>query len=129
MIKVSNVDKSFDGHLALSNLNLNIKKGSIYGLVGTNGAGKTTLIKHVTGVLKQDKGNITIEDEPIYENTFIKERMGYIPDIYIFLLYNLKESARFIVHFIQNGTKSATPMNRCSLDEGRKLSKFSKECK
>ena len=44
MIKVSNVDKSFDGHLALSNLNLNIKKGSIYGLVGTNGAGKTTLI-------------------------------------------------------------------------------------
>jgi ABC-2 type transport system ATP-binding protein len=129
MIKVSNVDKSFDGHLALSNLNLNIKKGSIYGLVGTNGAGKTTLIKHVTGVLKQDKGNITIEDEPIYENTFIKERMGYIPDdLYFFSSYNLKESARFYSSLYPkwNQKRYTHMVDRFNLDEGRKLSKFSK---
>ena len=54
MIKVADLNKSFDGFQALNSLNVNIKKGSIYGLVGTNGAGKTTLIKHVTGVLKPD---------------------------------------------------------------------------
>ena len=129
MIKVSNVDKSFDGHLALSNLDLNVKKGSIYGLVGTNGAGKTTLIKHVTGVLKQDRGIITIEDQPVYENTSIKKRMGYIPDdLYFFSSYNLKESARFYKSLYPKWDQNryAQMVKRFNLDEKRKLSKFSK---
>ena len=86
MIKVQNVDKSFDGFKALHSLNLNVKKGSIYGLVGTNGAGKTTVIKHVTGILRQDAGSITIDDQPVYENLSIKQRMGYIPDDFTFRL-------------------------------------------
>ena len=38
MIRVSDLNKSFDGFQALAELNVNVKKGSIYGLVGTNGA-------------------------------------------------------------------------------------------
>ncbi len=129
MIKVQNVDKSFDGFKALHNLDLNVRKGSIYGLVGTNGAGKTTLIKHVTGVLKQDGGSITVEDVPVYENLGIKQRIGYIPDdLYFFASYNLKESARFYksIYPSWNEERYQHMVKQFELSEKRKLSKFSK---
>ncbi|MDF2654532.1 MAG: transporter ATP-binding protein [Bacillota bacterium] len=129
MIKVNNLDKSFDGFRALSDLNLNVKKGSIYGLVGTNGAGKTTLIKHVTGVLRQDQGEILIEGEPVYENIAAKERMGYIPDdLYFFSSYNLKESAKFYRSIYPNWSQERYNhmVKQFELNEKRKLSKFSK---
>ena len=129
MIKVMNVDKSFDGFKALSDLNLNVKKGSIYGLVGTNGAGKTTLIKHVMGILRQDSGSITIEEKPVYDNLAIKERMGYIPDdLYFFATYNLRESARFYRSLYPNWNQERYNgmVKQFELNEKRKLSKFSK---
>ncbi|MFA5635847.1 MAG: ABC transporter ATP-binding protein [Anaerovoracaceae bacterium] len=129
MIKVQNVDKTFDGFQALHNLDLNVKKGSIYGLVGTNGAGKTTLIKHVTGILKQDEGSIFIEDAPVYENLEIKQRMGYIPDdLYFFASYNLKESAGFYksIYPRWSSERYAQMVKQFELDEKRKLSRFSK---
>lgn len=129
MIKVSNVAKSFDGFVALSDLDLNVRKGSIYGLVGTNGAGKTTLIKHVMGILRQDNGSITIEDAPVYENLAIKERMGYIPDdLYFFASYNLRESARFYRSLYPkwNQERYRHMVSQFELSETRKLSKFSK---
>lgn len=129
MIKVMNVEKSFDGFKALSDLNLNVKKGSIYGLVGTNGAGKTTLIKHVMGILRQDSGSITIEEKPVYDNLAIKERMGYIPDdLYFFATYNLKESARFYRSLYPNWNQERYNgmVKQFELNERRKLSKFSK---
>ena len=55
MISVSKVDKSFDDFKALDALDINVKRGSIYGLVGTNGSGKTTIIKHITGVIKKSQ--------------------------------------------------------------------------
>ncbi|MFA7660233.1 MAG: ABC transporter ATP-binding protein [Anaerovoracaceae bacterium] len=129
MIKVQNVDKTFDGFQALHNLDLNVKKGSIYGLVGTNGAGKTTLIKHVTGILKQDEGSIFIENAPVYENLEIKQRMGYIPDdLYFFASYNLKESAGFYksIYPRWSSERYAQMVKQFELDEKRKLSRFSK---
>lgn len=129
MIKVEGIEKSFDGFKAIKELDLNVKKGSIYGLVGTNGAGKTTLIKHVTGILKQDKGNIYIEDSPIYENIAMKQRMGYIPDdLYFFSSYNLRESARFYKSLYPrwNDERYKQMVGKFELSERNKLSKFSK---
>ena len=129
MIKVNSLEKSFDGFKALSDLNLNVKKGSIYGLVGTNGAGKTTLIKHVMGILKPDRGEILVEGIPVFENIPIKERMGYIPDdLYFFSTYNLKESAKFYrsVYPNWNQDRYHHMVKQFELNEKRKLSKFSK---
>lgn len=129
MIKVNSVNKSFDGFKALSNLNLNIKKASIYGLVGTNGAGKTTLIKHITGVYKPDDGEIFIDGENVHENITIKERLGYIPDdLYFFSTYSLNESAKFYRSIYPNWNQEryVHMVNQFSLSEKRKLSKFSK---
>ena len=68
MITVKNVNKHFDDFHALKDLSINVNTGSIYGLVGTNGSGKTTIIKHLTGILRQDSGEILFDGEPVYEN-------------------------------------------------------------
>ncbi|MEG1067373.1 MAG: ABC transporter ATP-binding protein [Anaerovoracaceae bacterium] len=80
MIEIKGLYKSFDGFQALHNLDLSVQKGSIYGLIGTNGAGKTTIIKHLAGVLRQDKGEITYDNVPVWENEDVKQQIGYIPD-------------------------------------------------
>lgn len=86
MISVKNVNKAFDDYQALTDLNINVKTGSIYGLVGTNGSGKTTIIKHLTGVLKQDSGEILFDGQPVYENAALKSEIGFIPDNLSFFL-------------------------------------------
>ena len=54
MIQVNNLVKKFDDYVALDHVNMNVKRGNIYGLVGSNGAGKSTLIRHLTGIYRQD---------------------------------------------------------------------------
>ncbi|MBR6025754.1 MAG: ATP-binding cassette domain-containing protein, partial [Firmicutes bacterium] len=90
MLKVEALYKNFDDFTALNGLDLNIKKGSIYGLIGVNGSGKTTLIKHITGALVQDEGLVTIEDQDVRDNIEIKLRLGYIADdLYFMPGYNI----------------------------------------
>ncbi len=96
MITVKNVNKHFDDFHALKDLSINVETGSIYGLVGTNGSGKTTIIKHLTGVLKQDSGEILYDGEPVYENAELKAKIGFVPDdLSYFAPYTLKEAVRF----------------------------------
>lgn len=80
MIEVKNVIKEFDGFRALDNLSMTVPTGSVYGLVGPNGAGKSTIIRHLTGIYRQDSGEITIDGEPVFENPAVKSRIAYIPD-------------------------------------------------
>ena len=72
MIEVRGVTKTFDGFKALDGLNLNVEKGSVYGLIGPNGAGKTTIIKNLCGIYKPDNGKILVDNKEVYENTSIK---------------------------------------------------------
>lgn len=85
MIKIRDIKKSFDGFYALNGVDINVNKGSVYGLAGPNGAGKTTLIKLMTGIFIPDTGEITIDKQPVFENPEIKSRIAYIPDdLYFF---------------------------------------------
>ena len=80
MIEVRNLTKRFDGFAALDDLTLTVPDGAVYGLVGPNGSGKSTLLRHVTGVYRQDAGELLIDGQPVYENPEVKARMAYIPD-------------------------------------------------
>lgn len=96
MIKIENVTKSFDGYAALDHFSLTVPKGAIYGLMGLNGAGKTTIIKHLSGLLVQDEGTITIDNQEIEGNEALKARMAVIPDeLFFFRGYNLIQMSRF----------------------------------
>ena len=96
MIQVQDLTKSFDGFLALDHATMNVRKGSVYGIVGPNGAGKSTLMRHVTGVYRPDSGTILIDGQPVYENPEIKERIAYIPDeLYYFAQASTETMKRY----------------------------------
>ena len=100
MIEARNVVKAFDGFRALDGLTMTVPRGSVYGLVGPNGAGKSNLLRHVTGIYRQDSGEVLLEGEPIYENPAAKARISSIPDeLYYFLSASTRDMARFLKGF------------------------------
>ena len=58
LIEVKNIHKRYAKYHALDNVSFNIYEGRICGLIGENGAGKTTLIRIISGLIKQDSGEI-----------------------------------------------------------------------
>ncbi|BAH05641.1 methionine ABC transporter ATP-binding protein [Clostridium kluyveri] len=65
MININNVGKSFDNKVVIKNINLNIKKGEIFGVVGQSGAGKSTLLRCLNGLESYDTGSIKIMDKEV----------------------------------------------------------------
>ena len=80
MIEVKKLVKTFDGFTALDSATLTVPRGAVYGLVGPNGAGKSTLLRHITGVYRQDSGQVLVNGVPVFENRHAKERIVSIPD-------------------------------------------------
>ncbi len=80
MIEVKELYKSFDGFPVLNGVDLHVGNGAVYGLVGPNGAGKSTLIRHLAGIYRQDRGEIRIQGQPVYDNPAVKAHVAYIPD-------------------------------------------------
>ena len=78
ILQCNELTKKFGSAAALDNINLNIGKGKLIGLLGPNGSGKTTLIKIANGLLTQTSGNILIKNTvPGYET---KKIVSYLPD-------------------------------------------------
>ena len=103
MIKVKNVTKKFDDFYALRGLDINVEKGSVYGLVGPNGAGKTTILKILSGVYRQNDGTVEIDNEPVFENMKIKERMTFISDdLFFYSTYTIKDTAKYYAGIYEN---------------------------
>ena len=65
MLRIEDIDKSFDEFMAVNGAGLNVGKGELVAVIGPNGAGKTTLFNLITGQLKPDKGKITFMEEDI----------------------------------------------------------------
>ena len=96
MLEMRNVTKTFGAFTALKDLTMTVPKGSVYGLVGPNGAGKSTAIRHLTGVYRQDKGEVLLEGKPIYEDPTVKARIGSIPDdIFYFPSATMEDMHKF----------------------------------
>ncbi len=81
MIKFVNLTKKYDKFTAVNSINLEIKKGELFGFLGPNGAGKTTTIKMLTGLLTPTSGEMYLNDFDIHKNQIkSKSIIGYIPD-------------------------------------------------
>jgi len=65
ILQINNISKYFGGLAAVSNCSLNIKKGSITGVIGPNGSGKTTLFNLIAGNLKPNSGKVMFDNEEI----------------------------------------------------------------
>jgi ABC-2 type transport system ATP-binding protein len=81
MIITDNLTKKYDGHIALDQLNLNVKPGEIYCLLGANGAGKTTTINLLLGFIAPTSGSAFINQLNVQENAKATKRfLAYIPE-------------------------------------------------
>jgi ABC-2 type transport system ATP-binding protein len=81
MLKAINLTKRYDSHTALNNLNLNIRPGEIFALLGQNGAGKTTTINLFLGFIEPTEGSASINGISVADNPQeIKKHLAYIPE-------------------------------------------------
>jgi ABC-type multidrug transport system ATPase subunit len=79
VISVSGLSKAFGEYSILENLSLEINAGEVYGLVGLNGAGKTTLIRLLIGVLKADRGALSVlGTNPWSHDASLYRRIGVV---------------------------------------------------
>lgn len=81
MIEVIHADKFYDQKQALKDVNLTIKNGTVFGLLGHNGAGKSTLIKSLVSAHDLTKGQIKVDGRELTTHRQeIKPKIGYVPD-------------------------------------------------
>ncbi|MGB3343596.1 MAG: ABC transporter ATP-binding protein [Aequorivita sp.] len=81
MIEIKDLHKKFGKNEVLKGIDLSIKEGGIFCILGPNGSGKTTLIKCMLGMVIPDSGKITIRGEVIRNNYKYRERIDYLPQI------------------------------------------------
>ena len=78
-IRTENLTKAFGGNVAVNNLNLEVKKGELFGLVGPDGAGKTTIMRLLAAIMEPTSGNAWVAGYSILtEGELIKEEIGYM---------------------------------------------------
>jgi ABC-2 type transport system ATP-binding protein len=80
MLKIEHLEKSFGSHPVLKNLNLELKEGSVFGLVGVNGAGKSTLLRLIAGVYQPDGGSIQFEGKDTFKDADIRASISFVSD-------------------------------------------------
>ena len=82
MIKIEDLQKSFDGHDVLKGISFEVGKGQVFALVGGSGGGKSVLLKHVVGLLKPDRGRVMVDGKQISGSggnvRAFRERLGFL---------------------------------------------------
>ncbi|QIZ67696.1 ABC transporter ATP-binding protein [Geobacillus subterraneus] len=129
MIQFADVTKTFDRFPAVNGATMTVPKGSIYGLLGPNGAGKTTLLKLMAGILRQDRGTITVDGDEVWENMEVKRRILFLPDlVYFFPQTTIQQMADFYEQVYPSFSRGRflELQSSFSLDVNKKIQQFSK---
>lgn len=130
IVEFKNVNKSFGNREALKNINLEISKGKIVGLLGPNGSGKTTMIKIMNSLLTEDSGEVLINGErPSVDS---KEIISYLPEkTYLSDWMRVKDVLNFFEDFYKDfDMKKAEEMiTNLDIDINQKLKSMSKGTK
>ncbi len=132
VLETNNLEKRYGKFKAISNLNIHIEKGSIYGLIGKNGAGKTTLIRIICGLQRPSNGNYSIYGIKNTSNQIgnARKRMGAIietPSICMDMTAedNLKEQYKIIGMPSFEGVNEILKLVGLNNSRGKKIKKFS----
>lgn len=127
ILTIKNLSKKFGSNQVLSNYNLEIPKGIIYGLVGENGSGKTTTMRLILSLEKSDAGDIRIFDETVhFGETKTNRYTGYLPDVPEFYSYmTAKEYLMFCGEIIGISSKELSfkteeLLNKVGLENSKK---------
>ncbi len=103
MINLNGVVKKFDNFTALDSVDMKIEKGTAFGLLGSNGAGKSTILRLLSGIYRQDSGDVLVDEEKIYDNTKAKQKVFFINDETVqYGSYTLTDMKNFYKGFYPN---------------------------
>jgi len=81
MITIKNVSVRYETTVAVNNVSLNIKQGSMIGLIGANGAGKSSLLKALAGLIPDFTGRVAFDGKDLRgERFWVKQHCGYAPE-------------------------------------------------
>ncbi len=130
VLKISNLNKSFDGKKIIDNVTFSIPEGRIVGLLGKNGSGKTTILKMINDLLTIDSGEILVYGEKISEKT--KAIISFLPErTYLEDGRTVKQIFDFFEEFYIDfdRTKAERLLKELDLDANMKLAKMSKGMK
>ena len=78
LVETNNLTKWYGKHKVINSLNLSVKKGEIYGLIGRNGAGKTTILRLISGFTKPTEGNIRLFEKNDHDTIYVQSRIGVL---------------------------------------------------
>jgi ABC-2 type transport system ATP-binding protein len=132
MIKLDKVIKTFSGYRALNEVDLEIPKGSAYGLIGSNGAGKSTMLRVLSGIYRIDSGTAAVDGQIVFDNPDIKQRIFFVNDETVqWNNYTLSEMNDYFRTFYPNFSQEKFNEMRSALGlpYQRRLSTFSKGMK
>lgn len=127
LVVCQNLTKKFGKKTILDNINLEIPRGKIVGLLGRNGAGKSTLIKLINDLLTPTSGEILIDSGPV--NVHSKTIIAYLPErTYLNKSMTVAQAINFFSEFYQNfdATKARKLAHELNLDLDQKIAKMSK---
>lgn len=128
IVSVENLVKRYDQLVAVDHLNLEIKEGEIFGLLGPNGSGKTTTINCILSLLKYDKGNIEIFGKKMDPDAYdIKRDIGVIfQNVAVFDELTVYENIRYFCSLYIKNNKEVERLTQeaisfVSLDEYKRF--------
>ena len=127
IITVAGLKKSYGKKVVLDDITFNIEAGSIVGLLGPNGCGKTTLIKILTGLIKDHKGTVKIENEEL--GPYTKSIVAFLPDkSYLPDWMRPVDAINYFADFYEDFDKAKAEKMVCdfNLDPTQKLKTMSK---
>ncbi|MGW6664161.1 MULTISPECIES: ATP-binding cassette domain-containing protein [Peribacillus] len=131
VVKTNSLTKKVKGKLLVSNVNLHIKKGEIYGFLGQNGAGKTTIMKMLTGIISPTTGEIELFGQKLTktEKSGLK-RVGSIIEYPIFFehltaMENLQLHCEYLGFYDKKAITQALEMVHLTGIEDKMVSDFS----
>jgi ABC-2 type transport system ATP-binding protein len=121
MIRTVNLSKHYNDVKAVSEINLNVRKGEIYGFLGLNGAGKTTTIRMLLGLIKPTSGDAFILDEKVHaNNNELFNKIGYLVEIpYSYPNLTVRENLEIVrrLRFIKDKNAVTNIIEKLKLDE------------
>lgn len=97
MLALIKVKKYYKKNKAVDGISFQVKKGEIFGLIGSNGAGKSTIISMIATMIKPDEGDILFQGQSLVSNPkVIREYLGYVPqDIALYLTLSGRDNLIF----------------------------------
>lgn len=129
ILEIKNLTKNYGKSRGVSDVNLEIEKGTIYGFIGPNGAGKSTTIKCIMNLINKNSGEVFVDGKLfLKKNNELKNKIGYLPsEIHLYDELKVKEMIKYSESFYKKDCSKRVSelVNKLDIDTNKKIEELS----